>query len=56
LVVLLIALINQALVSFEFTALPWSGDEIGTALSTVFTVTIAGWSYWRNNVNADLKM
>jgi SPP1 family holin len=49
LVVLLIALINQALVSFGFAALPWSGDEIGTALSTVFTILATAWAWWKNN-------
>jgi SPP1 family holin len=46
---LVAALLNQALVTLGFDALPWSGDAIGEGVSTILTVCTAGWAYWRNN-------
>jgi SPP1 family holin len=49
LIVLAIALINQALVTLGYQALPWSGDQIGQAVSTLITIAAAMWAYWKNN-------
>jgi SPP1 family holin len=49
LAVLLAALLNQALITLGFDALPWSGDAIGEGVSTVITVITALVTYWKNN-------
>ncbi|MDR3289530.1 MAG: phage holin [Peptococcaceae bacterium] len=49
LVVILVAFLNQALVTLGFTALPWSGDEVGLWISTAFTIVVAAWGWWKNN-------
>jgi SPP1 family holin len=49
LALLIAALINQALVTLGYEALPWSGDDIGEAVSTLITAGTAAWAWWRNN-------
>jgi SPP1 family holin len=49
LALLIAALINQALVTLGYEALPWSGDDVGEAVSTLITAGTAAWAYWKNN-------
>ena len=48
-IVLVIALINQALVAFGLSPFPFSAQEIEVALSYVFTVAATLWAWYRNN-------
>ena len=48
-IVLVIALINQALVAFGLSPFPFSAQEIEVALSYVFTVCATLWAWWKNN-------
>lgn len=49
LVVLVIVLINQALIVAGWNPLPFSEDQIYEGVSTVATVVIALWAWWKNN-------
>lgn len=49
LIVLAIVLINQALVVAGWNPLPFSEEQIYEAVSTVATVVIALWAWWKNN-------
>lgn len=49
LIVLIIALVNQALVLAGWNPLPFSEEQIYEAVSTVATVVIALWAWWKNN-------
>lgn len=48
-VLLVVALVNQALVMFGKNTLPFTDDEITQFLTLGFTLVTAGWSYWKNN-------
>lgn len=48
-IVLVIALINQALVSFGLSPFPFTAQEIEVGLSYVFTVVATIWAWWKNN-------
>jgi SPP1 family holin len=49
LVVLVILLLNQFLVSFGWSPIPFSEELIFEAVSNVATVTIAVYVWWKNN-------
>jgi len=49
LVVLVILLINQALIVFDLNPLPFSEEQIYEAVSSVATVIVALWAWWKNN-------
>lgn len=49
LVVLVILLINQALIVFGLNPLPFSEEQIFEAVSSVATVVVALWAWWKNN-------
>lgn len=49
LIVLALLLINQVLVTFGFTPLPFTEDQIYEVVSSVATVVVALWAWWKNN-------
>lgn len=49
LVVLGILLLNQALILFGWNPLPFSEDQIYEAVSTVATVAMAVYAWWKDN-------
>ena len=49
LIVLVILLINQALIVFGLNPLPFSEEQIYEAVSSVATVIVALWAWWKNN-------
>lgn len=49
LIVLIIALVNQGLILAGWNPLPFSEEQIYEAVSTVATVVIALWAWWKNN-------
>lgn len=49
LIVLTILLINQALITMGWNPLPWSEDEIYEAVSSIATVIMALYAWWKNN-------
>ena len=49
LVVLAILLINQTLITMGWNPLPWSEDDIYDGVSSVATVIVALWAWWKNN-------
>lgn len=49
LVVLIIALVNQSLTLAGYNPLPFSDEQIYEGVSTVATVIIALWAWWKNN-------
>lgn len=49
LVVLVILLANQALIVFGLNPLPFSEEQIYEAVSSVATVVVALWVWWKNN-------
>lgn len=49
LVVLAILLLNQLLVTLGWNPLPFSEEQIYEAVSSVATVAMAIWAWWRNN-------
>ena len=48
LVVLAILLLNQVLITLGWNPLPFSEDQIYEAVSSVMTVIIAVWAWWKN--------
>lgn len=48
LVVLAILLLNQALITLGYNPLPFSEEEIFTGVSTLATVVISVWAWWKN--------
>lgn len=48
-IILVIALINQALVAFGLSPFPFTAQEIEVALSYIFTVVATLWAWWKNN-------
>ena len=49
LVVLAVLLLNQSLVVMGWNPLPFSEDEIYEGVSSVATVIVALWAWWKNN-------
>lgn len=48
-VVLIVALINQALTLAGKNPLPFENDEITNVLSYAFTTAASLWAWWKNN-------
>lgn len=48
-IVMALALLNQILVMFGASPLPYTNEEIGEGLTAVFTVGATLWAYWKNN-------
>src|SRR5690625_1357745 len=48
-VVLLIALVNQTLVVFGISPIPFTSAEIEAAVTAVFSVAATLWATWKNN-------
>jgi SPP1 family holin len=48
-VVLFVALINQGLAAFGYSALPFGDKEIELFISTIITVVTALISWWKDN-------
>lgn len=48
-VILVVALINQLLVSFGYSPLPFEDEEIELGLSTAFTIVASLVAWWKNN-------
>lgn len=48
-VVLFIALLNQVLVMFNLSPLPFTSDEIEHGVTALFTTIITLWAWWKNN-------
>lgn len=49
LVVLVILLINQTLITLGWNPIPFSEEEIYEVISSIATVTVALWAWWKNN-------
>lgn len=49
LVVLFILLVNQTLILYGWNPLPFSEDQIYEGVSSVATVGVAVWAWWKNN-------
>lgn len=49
LVVLVILLVNQVLITIGWNPLPFSEEQIFEAVSSVATVVVAIWTWWKNN-------
>lgn len=47
--VLVIALVNQGLVAFGLSPVPFTSAEIEAGLATVFSVIATLWATWKNN-------
>ena len=52
-IVLAVALLNQVLVTFGWSPLPFDEDTIEQGLTAVFTVVATLWAYWKNNSFTD---
>lgn len=48
-IVLLLALINQCLSMAGIQVIPIEDETINTAVTTVWTIAAALWSWWKNN-------
>ena len=48
-VVLIVALVNQALVISGKNPIPYSEEEVGQAVSMIITVAASLWAWWKNN-------
>ena len=48
LIVLAILLLNQVLITLGWNPLPFSEEQIYEAVSSVMTVIIAVWAWWKN--------
>ena len=48
-IVLIVALVNQALTLAGKNPLPFEDDEIVNALSYAFTTAASLWAWWKNN-------
>lgn len=49
LVVLVLLLVNQTLITIGWNPLPFSEEQIFTGVSSVSTVAMAVWAWWKNN-------
>lgn len=47
--ILLLALVNQILAFFNLSPLQISDEEVGTAITTAFTIVSAIIAWWKNN-------
>lgn len=48
-VCLALALLNQVLVACGIKALPITDDQINTVISTLITIGVSLWTWWKNN-------
>jgi len=48
-IVLFVTLLNQALTMFGKNPLPFSDDNLYSALSTAATIAATVWAWWKNN-------
>lgn len=48
-VVLIVALINQALVISGRSPIPYSEEEVGQAVAMSITAAASLWAWWKNN-------
>ena len=48
-IVLIVALVNQALVIFGKEVLPFTEDQIYQAVTLVVTIGASVWAWWKNN-------
>lgn len=48
-VVLIVALVNQALVISGKSPIPYSEEEVGQAVSMIIMVAASLWTWWKNN-------
>ena len=48
-VILILALINQALAVFGKEAIPVTEDEVYQLVSLIMTIGAAVWAWWKNN-------
>ena len=48
-VLLVIALINNALALFGKSPLPFSNEQVTQFVSILFTIAASMWSWWKNN-------
>lgn len=48
-IVLIFALINNALVLAGFSPLPFENEEVEVFLSALFMIGASFWSWWKNN-------
>ena len=48
-VVLIIALINQALTMTGYNPLPWSDEQLYDGVTVVLSVAASVWAWWKNN-------
>lgn len=48
-IVLIIALINQVIVALGYNPLPFDDCSISQFVSTVVTIVVAIWNWWKNN-------
>ena len=49
LVVLVLLLVNQMLITIGWNPLPFSEEQIFTGVSSVATVGVSVWAWWKNN-------
>lgn len=49
LIVLIIVLFNQILVSCGHSPLPFDDATINEMVSTIITIVVAFWAWWKNN-------
>lgn len=48
-IVLLLALVNQCLSMAGIQVIPIEDETINTAVTTIWTIAAALWSWWKNN-------
>lgn len=48
-IVLVFALVNQALVMSGLSPLPFEDHEVENAVTIIFTIVASLWSWWKNN-------
>lgn len=53
LIVLLVLLLNQALVTLGYNPLPFSDEQVYEAVSSVLTVFVAIYTWYKNNDTTD---
>lgn len=49
LLVLIVAVVNQTLVLFEMSPIPYSNEEVEAGLTALATVLATVWATWKNN-------
>ena len=52
-IVLAVALLNQTLVMFGWSPLPFTNEEVEYGLTALFTVVATGWNWYKNNSVTD---